>query len=54
MYSFYTKGDWKKAKKGLNKIIKRKKDGPSLFILNLMKEHNFKPPKRWKGVREID
>jgi hypothetical protein len=54
MYQLYTKGDWKKAKHGLNKIIKRKRDGPSLFIMEVMKEYNFIPPKKWKGVRDAD
>jgi class 3 adenylate cyclase len=53
MFQHYTKGEWRKAKSGLNKIIKRKKDGPSLFLLNIMKESNYKPPKNWNGVREI-
>jgi outer membrane protein assembly factor BamD (BamD/ComL family) len=54
MFQFYTKGDWKKAKKGLNKILKRKKDGPSLFLIEVMKEYSYKPPKWWKGIRVID
>lgn len=52
MFQLYIKGDWKKAKHGLNKIIKRKKDGPSLFLLEVMKEHGYKVPKKWKGIRE--
>lgn len=53
MFQHYLKGEWRKWKSGLNKIIKRKKDGPSLFLLEVMKEYNFKAPKNWRGVREI-
>lgn len=53
IFKLYTQGDWKKAKNGLNKILKRKKDGPSMFLLEVMKGYNYKPPKKWKGVREI-
>lgn len=52
MFQLYIKGDWKQAKRGLNKIIKRKKDGPSLFLLDVMKGYNYKPPRRWKGIRD--
>ena len=53
MYQLYTSGDWQKARRGLSKIIKRKKDGPSLFLLSTMKEFNYIPPHKWHGVREL-
>ena len=53
-YEFYNQGNWAKAKKGFTKIIKRKKDGPSLFLLETMKEYKFMPPQDWKGIRKID
>ena len=54
MYEFYAKGNWMKAKKGLSKIIKREKDGPSMFLLGVMREFNYVVPSTWQGVREIE
>jgi hypothetical protein len=53
MWGFYAKGDWKKARKGLGKIIKRRRDGPSLFLLEVMKDLG-EVPKKWKGIREVN
>lgn len=54
MFGLYSRGEWQSAKRGLNKILKRMKDGPSMFLLEVMRSYAFKPPKRWKGVRVLD
>lgn len=52
MFQYYTEGHWDKAKNGLTKILKRKEDGPSLFLMKTMEELKFIPPRKWHGVRE--
>ncbi|CAI2386125.1 unnamed protein product [Moneuplotes crassus] len=53
MYSYYREGDWDKAKIGLSKIIKKREDGPSIFLMKIMEEYKFIPPRKWKGIRNV-
>ncbi|CAI2366775.1 unnamed protein product [Moneuplotes crassus] len=54
VFELYSKGDWIRAKNGLNKILKRCQDGPSIFLLSIMKRYDYIPPKKWNGVRHIN
>lgn len=61
----YFRGDWQKAKEGLNKTLNMAKrnavtkadhipeDGPSRAILSFMARTNFEKPEGWTGVREL-
>lgn len=61
----YFRGDWLKAKEGLNKTLNMAKrnaltkveqipeDGPSRTILNFMAKTNYEKPQDWIGVRDL-
>lgn len=50
----YIKGDWAAAKEIFTDTLKqsKNKDGPSKFLLDVMKEHDFVAGKDWPGYRE--
>ena len=52
----YIEGRWEGAKSKLELVedIKGAPDGPSLCLLRIMQEHNFKAPADWDGWRELD
>ena len=54
MYELYSKGSWAEAKVGLEKIVHYVKDGPSMFLLEVMRHYNYVPPANWKGFRELN
>ena len=54
MFELYSRGCWKEAKSGLEKIVKYMNDGPSMFLLEIMRHYSFKPPVAWSGIRELN
>lgn len=55
-YQDYHEGRWLDAKIKLEEMesIRGSPDGPSLSLLRVMQEHNFKAPPDWEGWRELD
>ena len=50
----YIKGDWKNANMYFNTCLKiDPNDGPANVLSKFIKSRNLKPPKNWKGVREL-
>jgi hypothetical protein len=53
--SFYFDGLWQNARFAFNEVLKLiPLDGPSLAILNYMKNYNYISPGSWKGVRIVN
>lgn len=52
----YIEGRWEEARRKLEKVenIRGAPDGPSLSLLRVMREHNFKAPHDWEGWRDLD
>jgi class 3 adenylate cyclase len=52
----YIEGRWEEARVKLEQMeeIRGTPDGPSLSLLRVMREHNFKAPADWEGWRELD
>ena len=52
----YFDGNWSDAKQKLETMeeIRGRPDGPSLCLLRVMQEHNFRAPADWEGWRELD
>mmetsp|Transcript_3356 Transcript_3356/g.3959 ORF Transcript_3356/g.3959 Transcript_3356/m.3959 type:complete len:579 (+) Transcript_3356:944-2680(+) len=52
----YIDGRWEDAREKLELMesIRGSPDGPSLSLLRVMKEHNFKAPADWDGWRDLD
>lgn len=55
-FNDYTTGNWSDARNKLEKMedIRGSPDGPSLSLLRVMQEHNFRAPADWEGWRELD
>lgn len=55
-FNDYIEGKWESARAKLEKIesIREGPDGPTLSLLRVMHEHNFKAPADWEGWRELD
>lgn len=52
--NFYKLGAWDSAKDYAERCLKlKKKDGPSLFLLKIMKMFDYKKPKQWRGYRHL-
>jgi len=45
----YFSGNWVDAKRCFELILDRLEDGPSLYFMQMMKEHNWKPPFGFTG-----
>ena len=52
----YTEGRWEDAREKLEEMenIRGCPDGPSLSLLRVMREHNFRAPADWEGWRDLD
>jgi class 3 adenylate cyclase len=52
----YLEGNWDDAKQKLDKMeeIRGTPDGPSLSLLTVMQEHNYRAPADWEGWRDLD
>lgn len=51
-YDFYTLGIWKDAKKHFQLCLDMKKDdGPTLFLLEYLKQNLYSKPRGWRGYR---
>lgn len=52
----YTQGNWMESKRKLEEMeaIRGSPDGPSLSLLRVMQEHNFRAPADWEGWRDLD
>jgi hypothetical protein len=50
----YIKGDWRKARDIFHETSKMSggKDGPSLFLIDVIDHHGGSAPSDWKGYRE--
>lgn len=55
-FKHYTDGKWQEARQILEEVesIRGSPDGPSLTLLSIMEEHNFRAPADWEGWRELD
>ena len=51
----FVDGNWAKAHEELNQVLvlTENEDGPSLQLIERMKETDFKPPSDWKGYRKL-
>lgn len=53
-FQSYIKGQWSESKQMLQEGLKLKpEDGPTLSLLSVMQETNFKAPADWKGYRVL-
>lgn len=55
-FNYYLKGDWNNAKKIFEKtqnFIPNHKDGPSITLLDVIKNNNGKAPDSWNGFRAL-
>lgn len=55
-FDAYIFGDWNLASNYFQNVLllSGHKDGPSIYLLNLMKMHSYCPPKDWNGFRVVD
>lgn len=51
-WDFYKGGHWQIAKSSFEKVLAHQpNDGPTLFLMDFMRKHDFKKPFWWKGIR---
>lgn len=55
-FNYYIEGNWDSAREILEKMeeIRGTADGPSMSLIRVMQEHNYKAPADWEGWRELD
>ncbi len=54
--TYFEKGQWNLARDHFNIVLEQSggNDGPSLHLLQRMKEHNYCAPDSWQGYRQIN
>jgi hypothetical protein len=54
--TYFEKGQWDLARDHFNIVLGQSggNDGPSLHLLQRMKEHNYCAPDSWQGYRQIN
>lgn len=54
-WNAYFLGDWEAARGFLEEaLVLKEKDGPTMFVLNVMEENKWMPPEDWKGHHKLD
>ena len=54
-FELFKDGDWSAAKKHFEHcLLKKPEDGPTMVIMNFMKDKSFIRPLNWSGSREVN